>query len=272
MSRRPCVENWRKQRRKPTADGGPVSPTPKFGIPTTVGTVMINAVDLSNFSDVALLAHLSEEDRAEVIAAGSQVRLKRGEVLFHEGESADAIFALLEGRMKLVRYSEKGRELLIHLVKPGQSFAEAALFGAGTYPATAESIESSLCWRLPRKKLLTLLSSRPELGLSMLASMALWTRRLAGKLQLLTQRRVEERLAVYLFSRTGGVLPSPGETVQLGAPKHLVAAQCGTAPEVLSRTFKKLEEAEILSVGSDHVVVLDPAKLRDLAEWIGEGG
>ncbi len=220
---------------------------------------------------MALLTHLSEEDRAAVIAAGSLVRLTKSEILFHEGEPADAIFALLEGRMKLVRYSEKGRELLIHLVKPGQSFAEAALFGAGTYPATAEAIEPSECWRLPRERLLALLQTRPELGLAMLASMAMWTRRLAGKLQLLTQRRVEERLAVYLFSRTGGELPSPGETVSLGAPKHLVAAQCGTAPEVLSRTFKKLEDAEILRVGSDHVVVLDPTKLRDLAEWIGDG-
>ncbi len=205
-----------------------------------------------------------------MIAAGSHVRLKKNQVLFHEGAQADAIFALLEGRMKLVRYSEKGRELLIHLVKPGQSFAEAALFGAGTYPATAEAIEPSQCWRLPRERLLALLQTRPELGLAMLASMAMWTRRLAGKLQLLTQRRVEERLAVYLFSRTGGVLPSPGETVNLGAPKHLIAAQCGTAPEVLSRTFKKLEESGILKVGGDYVVVQDPAKLRDLAEWIGD--
>jgi len=228
-------------------------------------------VDRDIFSDVALLTHLSEEDRQEVIAAGSHVRLKKNQVLFHEGTQAEAIFALLEGRLKLVRYSEKGRELLIHLVKPGQSFAEAALFGAGTYPATAEAIEPSECWRLPRERLLTLLQTRPELGMAMLASMALWTRRLAGKLQLLTQRRVEERLAVYLFSRTGGVLPSAGETVELGAPKHLIAAQCGTAPEVLSRTFKKLEESQILKVGSDSVVVLDPAKLRDLAEWIGDG-
>ena len=240
-------------------------------MPGPGGPVMISVMNPEIFADMALLAHLSEEDRAEVIAAGSQMHLKRNQVLFNEGESADAIFALLEGRMKLVRYSEKGRELLIHLVKPGQTFAEAALFGTGTFPATAEAVEASLCWRLPREKLIGLLQTRPELGLAMLASMAMWTRRLAGKLQLLTQRRVEERLAVYLFARTGGALPSPGDAVPLGAPKHLVAAQCGTAPEVLSRTFKKLEEAKILKVGSDHVVVLDPAKLRDLAEWIGDG-
>lgn len=237
----------------------------------TASGVMISAVVQEIFANVALLAHLSEEDRDQVIDAGSQHRLTKTEVLFHEGDRADAIFVLLRGRMKLVRYSEKGRELLIHLVKPGQSFAEAALFGSGTYPATAEALENSLYWRLPREKLLALLNTRPELGLAMLASMGMWTRRLAGQLQLLTQRRVEERLAVYLFSRTGGEMPETGERVALGAPKNLVAAQCGTAPEVLSRTFKKLEEANILDVGSDHVVVLDPAKLRDLAEWIGDG-
>ncbi len=222
------------------------------------------------FSDVALLAHLDDADRREVIAAGTRVALDRNEVLFHEGERAEALFVLLEGRLKLVRYSEKGRELLIHLVRPGQSFAEAALFGKNTYHPTAEAIEPSRCWRLPRDILLALLKERPDLGTAMLASMAVWTRRLAGQLQLLTQRRVEERLAIYLLSRTNGKTPQAGEKIDLGAPKNLVAAQCGTAPEVLSRTFKKLEDSGMLSVGGDHVVVLDPEGLKDLAEWIGD--
>jgi len=220
-------------------------------------------------NDVVLFAHLSPSDRDRVVSAATDHRLAKGEVLFHEGDAAQAIFILLEGQMKLVRYSEKGRELLIHLVKPGQSFAEAALFGSGTYPATAEAIEPSRVLRLARDTLLGLIRADPELGLAMLASTALWTRRLAGKLQLLTQRRVEERLAVYLLSRAGGHQICAGDVVPLGSPKHLVAAQCGTAPEVLSRCFRKLEEAGVFEVGSDSVTVHDPQRLRDLAEWIG---
>ncbi len=222
--------------------------------------------------DVALFAHLTAADRERVLAAASDHRLDKGEVLFHEGNAAQAIFVLLEGQMKLVRYSEKGRELLIHLVKPGQSFAEAALFGSGTYPATAEAIEPSYVLRLARETLLGLIRADPELGLAMVASTAMWTRRLAGKLQLLTQRRVEERLAVYLLSRSQGRQLEAGDTVAFGAPKHLVAAQCGTAPEVLSRCFRKLETAGVFKVGADSITVLDPQRLRDLAEWIGDGG
>lgn len=223
------------------------------------------------FADVALLKHLEEPERRRVLAAGSEVRVDKGQILFHEGDSAVAMYVLIEGRIKLVRFSEKGRELLVHLVRPGQSFAEAALFGSGTYPATAEAVEPARCWRLPRKAILGLVTNDPEVGLSMLASMSMWTRRVVAQLQLLTQRRVEERLAVFVFGRTDGSPPERGDRIPLGAPKHLVAAQCGTAPEVLSRTFKKLEEAGILEVDGNDVIVRDPDRFRALAEWIDEG-
>jgi CRP/FNR family transcriptional regulator len=86
---------------------------------------------------------------------------------------------------------------------------------------------------------------------------------------MLTQRRVEERLALFLMGRVGRRELAPGEVVELGQPKHLVAAECGTGPEVLSRTFKRLEEDGIIETGTSTVTVLDPRRLADLAEWLG---
>ena len=64
----------------------------------------------------------------------------------------------------------------------------------------------------------------------------------------------------------------PGTTITLTEPKHLVAAQCGTAPEVLSRTFRRLEDEGILEVEGETVRVLDADRLQTLAEWIDEVG
>ncbi len=221
-------------------------------------------------SRLPLLEHVPETLRAEVVAAGHLRRAERGEILFHEGQPAEAVWAVIEGQMKLVRYSPRGKELLLHLVHPGQSFAEAALFGEGTYPATAEAVLPSELWALPRPALEALIRRSPELALAMLASVSVWTRRLAAKLELLTQRRVEERLAVYLLARADRERLEAGDEVELAEPRHLIAAQCGTAPEVLSRTFRKLEEDAILRAEPDRVRVLRPDKLRALAEWIGE--
>ena len=219
--------------------------------------------------DLPLLRMLADDDRRRVIAAGMLRALVRGEILFHEGDPAEALFAVIEGRVKLVRYSPKGRELLLHLVSPGTSFAEAALFGGGGYPATAEAVEATTVWLLPRARLVELIRASPELGLAMIGSISAWTRKLAAKLEMLTQRRVEERLALFLLNRAGSRNLVPGQVVDLGQPKNLVAAECGTGPEVLSRTFKQLEEAGIIATGASTVTVLDPDRLADLAEWLG---
>ena len=216
-----------------------------------------------------LLHLLSDEDRERVISAGHSLTLAKGEILFHEGDPAESLCAVVSGRMKLVRYSPRGKELLLHLVPAGASFAEAALFGSGGYPATAEAVEPSTIWCLPRAQLVKLLRNRPEIGMAMIGSVSAWTRTLAGKLEMLTQRRVEERLALFLINRAGRREIEPGEIIELGQPKQLVAAECGTGPEVLSRTFKRLEEDGIIETGTSTVKVLDPVRLADLAEWLG---
>ena len=222
----------------------------------------------ATLADIPLLSQLSADERKAVIAAGHEKELGRGEILFHEGEPTEALFALISGQLKLVRYSPKGRELLIHLVRPGQTFAEAALFAAGTYPATAEAIQPCRLWCLPRAALLDLLRASPELGLAMLGSISLWTRKVVSKLELHTQRRVEERLAIYLMSRAGSRELAPGDRIELAEPRNLIAAQCGTAPEVLSRTFRRLEDDGVLEAAPRHVTITDPEKLAALAELI----
>jgi CRP/FNR family transcriptional regulator len=222
----------------------------------------------ASLADLPLLNQLTEEQRSIIIEAGFEKTLERGEVLFHENDPAEALYAVVSGQLKLVRYSPKGRELLLHLVNPGQTFAEAALFALGTYPATAEVMQSCRLWCLPRTALLDLLAESPDLGVAMLGSISMWTRKLATKLELHTQRRVEERVAIYLLSRAGQRELQEGDTIELAEPKNLIAAQCGTAPEVLSRTFRRLEDAGILTSAQHAVTINDPGKLRSLAEWI----
>jgi len=221
-------------------------------------------------SQLPLIVHLSSSQQRDVLDAGHDKTLRKGDVLFHEQAPADAMYAVLEGRMKLVRYSPGGKEMLLHLVRSGETFAEAALFGSGTYPATAVALEETRLWCLPRHRLEALVRRSPELGLALVGSISLWTRKLAAKLEFLTQRRVEERLAVYVIGRAGGRELRAGASITLTEPKHLIAAQCGTAPEVLSRTFRRLEDDGILEVEGDTIHILDADRLQALAEWIDD--
>ena len=66
-----------------------------------------------------------------------------GEVLFADGEEALGFYVLLAGKVKIYKLSPEGKERILHIIHPAGTFAEAAIFGNGLYPAYAEPLESS---------------------------------------------------------------------------------------------------------------------------------
>jgi CRP/FNR family transcriptional regulator len=215
--------------------------------------------------EAPLLRHLDPADRDRMVAAGNVRRLPARQTLFHAGDPADAVYILADGKIKMVRHTPQGKEMLLHVVRPGESFAEAALLGDGTYPASAVAVESSVVWAWARSRLLEMVRNTPDLALGLVLSVSTWTRRLASQLELFTQRRVEERLAIYLQARAGDAPLTAGDEVLLRDAKNLIAAQIGTVPEVLSRTFRRLEEDGVLEVLPDRVRILDASSFHDLA-------
>jgi CRP/FNR family transcriptional regulator len=136
------------------------------------------------------------------------------------------------------------------------------------FPATAQALEPGLLATVPREELLALLRRRPEVALALIVSLSAWLRRLADLVDGLSLHTVEERVAAYLWSvfvRSAKPL-RPGLEVRLDDAKHLIAALCGTAPEVLSRTFRKLEADGAVQVAGPTAVLLDPERLRSLAQ------
>jgi CRP/FNR family transcriptional regulator, dissimilatory nitrate respiration regulator len=204
---------------------------------------------------------------AEIAGFTATSAYDRASVIFTEGDAAAFLPILLNGRVKLYRADVDGREQLLHLVKAPASFAEAAVFGLGVFPVTAEAMEPISIAKVSRPELLALLRRRPEVALALLASMSTWLRHLVDLIDDLALRSVEERVAAYLwsaFSRSEVRLVA-GATLRLGDPKHVIAAICGTAPEVLSRTFRKLEQAGATRVDGPLVTLLDPERLAALA-------
>ncbi len=216
---------------------------------------------------VPLLAQLPAPLFDEVRRLCGVRRVRRGEVLFCERDAARFLPILLAGRVMLARVGEDGREQVLHLVRAPASFAEAAVFGPGVFPASATVVEDGQLATVPRGDLLDLLRRRPEIALALLASMSFWLWRLADLAEGLALRTVEERVAAYLlaaFARSGARLVA-GAEIRLEEPKRLIAAECGTAPEVLSRTFRRLAAEGVVAVRGRAATLLDPAGLAALA-------
>ena len=201
---------------------------------------------------------------AEIVELCHVRALGKGEVVFSEGDAASFLPLLLDGQVKLYRAGPDGREQVLHLVRAPASFAEAAVFGPGIFPATAQAVTAGSLAELPRSALVDLLARRPQMVLALLASMSFWLRRLVDLVEGLSLHTVEERVGAYLWSAfvRSGQPVLPGAQVRLEDPKHLIAALCGTAPEVLSRAFRKLEADGAVAIEGPVAILLDAEKLQ----------
>ena len=77
--------------------------------------------------DAPFLSELGRAERKLMVEGAHRKALDRDQMLFRAGDPAEAFFVLTSGRIKLVRHTSQGKEMMLHLVEPGQSFAEAAI-------------------------------------------------------------------------------------------------------------------------------------------------
>src|SRR3972149_167908 len=104
-----------------------------------------------------LFAGLKEEDLKRIRSIALPKRLGKKEVLFSDGEEAKGFYVILSGKVKLYKISPEGKEQILHVVSAPESFAEAALFLEGSYPAFAETLADSQLLFFPKRNFIQLI-------------------------------------------------------------------------------------------------------------------
>jgi CRP/FNR family transcriptional regulator, cyclic AMP receptor protein len=123
-----------------------------------------------------------------ITASGAERTLIRGDVLFHEGDPADALYVVIRGRLAMaIENPIDHRETVVSLMEPGDLFGEMPMLDDGTRSTMARALEPSTVLAIPYIAVITLFRAQPEL---------LWgvTRLLAQRL-----RAMDETLADSVF-------------------------------------------------------------------------
>lgn len=208
-----------------------------------------------------LFSGVTDED-LPLLAGISKLReFPRGEILFEQGEKAVGFFVVGKGRVKIYKLSPDGKERILHIVQPGNTFAEAAIFADGCYPAFAEPLDASVLLFFPKRDFLELLHQHSQIAINMIGGLAKFLRQFTTQIEDLTFRDVPARLARYL-TEIGG---DRHGTVQLPVSKTQLASNLGTVSETLSRTLRKLSDEQIIAVSGKQIDILDADRLLDLA-------
>ena len=119
--------------------------------------------DTTLLSETILFAGLGDDALAKVVEAGQDLELRRGDVLFREGEDPDELFVVVSGRIAIANKSIDGRESMVALMEEGDLFGEMGLFDGRGRSAEARALESSVVTAVPYGPVRSLYQDDPTL-------------------------------------------------------------------------------------------------------------
>ncbi len=214
-----------------------------------------------------LFTGLNEEELEGVDRITSLRTFQKLDSVFQEGEKADGFFLLCQGRVKIYKLSIEGKEQLLHIVYPGETFAEAAMFEGSSYPASAQAMEDSSLLFFSKNGFLALLKRHPVIMLRMLGNISKYLHHFIRLVEDLSLKEVSSRVAEYLLDVIDreGVLMEGGIELELEMTKSDLAARLGTISETLSRTLKGLRDRAIIEVDGKRIRILDKNALEKIA-------
>lgn len=201
------------------------------------------------------------DDATMQIVAASTVRraYSAGQIILLEGEACAGLFIVQTGRVKISRSSLEGREQILHLVGPGDSFNDVPIFDGGPNPATAQAMDDSTLLIIERPTMLDLFDRHPRLARAVVQVLAARCRQLVAMVHDISLRPVTARLAGLLLDQAARPDAPPLTRAQM-------AARLGTVREMISRSLRELEQAGCIKLNGAQIIIVDRDGLKQRAD------
>jgi CRP-like cAMP-binding protein len=210
------------------------------------------------------VAALNASDAAEILSLGHLRRFSRGSTLFTQGDTADRVFVLTEGRVKIVSHTDEGREIVLGVRGPGDLVGDMSALDRGPRLASALALEDVAALMIGSEPLLSFLESHPK------ASMALLRTSVAR------QRDADEKRMEYLSHDSSGRVAR--RLVELaeryGQPEGRVinidiqltqdelGAWTGSSREATTKALHALRSKGLIETRRRNITILDIEELK----------
>lgn len=215
-----------------------------------------------------LFRRLSEAQLQRVAARAERIRKHDGEFLFKQDDKADRFYLLTSGQFKLFRLSSDGDEKVIEVIKPGATFAEALMFlEKPSYPVGAQALIKSEVISVDARDFVNMLRESVDTCLLLASDLSQRLHGLIREINDLSLHTGTRRVAAYLMQQA----PAGSDECVLDLPKQVLASRLSIKPETLSRIFRRLINADLISIQGTRITILERTHLADLAQLSREG-
>jgi CRP/FNR family transcriptional regulator len=218
-----------------------------------------------------VFAGLPAREVEAMTAAAREEAYRPRDAIFREGDAAVALCLVRSGRVKIVKHSRAGKDVVLEMLGPGEIFGGVAVIEKRPYPADAEAVEPSVVVKIPADTLRAVSERHPSVIRELALMLGRRLRTAHDSMRALAVDPVEARLAGALLrlAEREGTPARRGLALPFHLTRQSLADMTGTTVETAIRTVSRWLRDGVVADEAGRLVIEDVDALRSRAG--GEG-
>ncbi len=207
-------------------------------------------------SKIPFLDGLTEKELARTEPYFSEYKFRRNQFLFWEGDSANRLYVIKAGRVRLLKQSASGREMVLEVMVPGQICGGTSLFG-DIHRNGAQAVESTTAYGLTRESYDELLSHYPKIARGIIKYLGAKLMDAHDVIISLVSSKVESRIAsvIVRLCENHGTHTKDGILINIRLTRQDIADIVGSTVETTIRTISKFQKQGHLATVSGRLLI-----------------
>jgi CRP/FNR family transcriptional regulator len=210
---------------------------------------------------VPIFSSLSPEEMSTIAEIITDKEYKKGESIYLSGDTGKRLYVINQGKVKIFRISEAGKEQIIRILYPGDFMGELSLFAHSPVNSSAEALEPTMVCVIDGDKLSQIMKEVPSIAIKIIEELSKRLLNAENLIESLGLHDVEQRVADTLLK-----MAEDQDEITLTITKKDLAAHMGMSQETLSRKLTQFQDMGwIKQVGRKTIQILDRKSLLDIA-------
>ena len=209
------------------------------------------------------IAGLDEDSKSRLVASAQTVNVPSGAFAFQKGDPCKNFILILEGQVRVQLSTENGREIILYRVNQGGTCAltTSCLIGKEEYPAEAVIEKDVTAVMFPDREFRQALLDSEQFRQFVFQGFSRRLCAIVGRMEAVALKTIDERLALHLLCHDRDSVAD--------ITHQVLAAEIGTAREVVSRKLKLFESDGLIRSTRGRVEILDRAGLQAITDSTG---
>ncbi|HEY4616934.1 MAG TPA: Crp/Fnr family transcriptional regulator [Flavobacterium sp.] len=212
------------------------------------------------------LKALNKDELLQLADCKTSHTIKKGEVIFEEGENVNGIFCVKKGVCKLTKLSPNGKDHIVKLVSKGELLGQRSLISDEPVNLSAVALEDMEVCFIPKTEVMGFFDKNNQFSMNVMKTICGDLKEADSHMVDMAQKSVKERLAETLLHLQDSFGVNEDGSLKVQLSRDELASMIGTATESCIRLLSDFKKLGLIELTGKKITLKDIGKLKRIAE------